>query len=256
MRHGDFTKLAKYYHNRPGYSLKILELLGEYIKKNTGKEKLVIADVGAGTGKLTENLIRCGFTGYAIEPNDAMRNEGIDFCSHSNAFTWMKGSAEQTGLPDNSVDWILMGSSFHWTDYQKSLKEFNRILIPKGGFTAIYNPRNISQSSLHSEIEKSILGIVPELNRISSGLKQNIEEKISDTSYFSDLIFVEGSHVEEMSKERYLGIWHSVNDIRVQAGEKRFTEILKMIERKIWNLETIVVPYKIRSWTVLSTKTN
>lgn len=40
---------------------------------------IMVADVGAGTGKLTENLIELGLHGYAVEPNDAMRGEGISY---------------------------------------------------------------------------------------------------------------------------------------------------------------------------------
>ncbi len=34
-----------------------------------------VADIGAGTGKLTENLVSIGLGGFAVEPNDAMRAE-------------------------------------------------------------------------------------------------------------------------------------------------------------------------------------
>lgn len=53
-----------------------------------------------------------------------------------------------------------------------------------------------------------------------------------------------------MSKERYLGAWHSVNDIQAQAGQKRWQQILSMIESKIANLDEIAIPYKIRAWSV------
>ena len=72
-----------------------------------------MADVGAGTGKLTERLEAMDLRRYVVEPNDAMRAEGEKVFSGREAFKWMKGSAEITGLPDNSVDWVLVGDSFH-----------------------------------------------------------------------------------------------------------------------------------------------
>ena len=255
MQHGDFTELAKFYYHRPGYSLEVLDMISGYIQSKMGVKSLKVADVGAGTGKLTENLVQSGFTGYAVEPNDAMRTEGMKFVSDGEAFTWYKGNAEKTGLPDNCVDWVLMGSSFHWTDSKAALKEFHRILRPGGFFTAIYNPRDIKSHALHMEIEEEIQKMVPNLNRVSSGAsQQNLPVQLLETPYFSDLIFVEASHVENMTKERYMGAWYSVNDIRVQAGEERFRQILEMIERKIDHLDIITVPYKIRSWTVRATK--
>ena len=74
MRHGDFTELAKYYINRPGYSHTVLECLKNYIFNSVGEG--LVADIGAGTGKLTENLADLGLRGFAIEPNEAMRNKG------------------------------------------------------------------------------------------------------------------------------------------------------------------------------------
>ena len=73
MKHGDFTELAKFYVDRPGYSKVALECLKNYVFNMVGEGK--VADIGAGTGKLTENLIEIGLRGYAVEPNCAMRAE-------------------------------------------------------------------------------------------------------------------------------------------------------------------------------------
>ena len=47
-----------------------------------------------------------------------------------------------------------------------------------------------------------------------------------------------------------MGAWHSVNDIQAQAGQKRWEQILAMIEHKIAPFDKLEIPYKIRSWTV------
>ena len=73
MKHGDFTELAKFYVNRPGYSKVVLQCLKNYVFNSVGEGKA--ADIGAGTGKLTENLAEIGLKGFAVEPNQAMRNE-------------------------------------------------------------------------------------------------------------------------------------------------------------------------------------
>lgn len=251
MKHGDFTRLAKHYKNRPGYSLNLLNFLKNNI--TNGTNKIVVADVGAGTGKLTEDLSQIGLKGFAVEPNDAMREEGIKLFSDKNTFDWLKGTAESTGLKDNSVDWVLMGSSFHWTDKELALKEFHRILKPGGYFTALWNPRNIEKNELHKNIENKIYEIVPELKRVSSGSSKNmkgLEEVFLSSNYFDNLLFCESHHEVVMSKERYLGAWYSVNDIQVQAGPERFNMIMKGIEEMIEENDNVVVPYKTRAWTV------
>lgn len=251
MELGDFTKLAKDYVNRPGYSLDVLRVIG----RNAGMDRkdFKVADIGAGTGKLTENLSQLGLIGYAVEPNDAMREEGIKAFASNQSFRWQKGFAEHTNLESCSFDWVLMGSSFHWTKTDEALAEFHRILKPGGYFTAIWNPRNIEGNELHESIEKMIKSEIPELKRVSSGGQKNIgdiEGKLLSTGDFTNLFFVEAAHSVVMSKERYLRVWRSVNDIQVQAGADRFEKIMKNIESMIEPYSEIEVPYKSRAWTV------
>ncbi|MFI3249357.1 MAG: class I SAM-dependent methyltransferase [Eubacteriales bacterium] len=256
LKLGDFTQMAKYYKNRPTYSLEALKLISGYIENSMNQSIEKVADIGAGTGKLTENLSQLGFSGLAVEPNDAMREEGMknELCER---FSFQKGAAEETGLDENFAQWVLMGSSFHWTQHKDALKEFHRILTPGGFFTAIWNPRDIEKSPLHTTIESKIHEIAPNIVRVSSGSSNNlkdVEEKLLSTNYFSDLFFVEVPFELEMSKQRYIDTWKSVNDIQVQAGEEKFKEILAMIETEISGMDSVLVPYKARAWTVRSTK--
>ena len=134
-----------------------------------------------------------------------------------------------------------------------ALTEFHRILKPGGYFTAIWNPRDIEGNELHERIERVIYDMLPGMKRVSSGGKNNIgniEEKLLSTKYFGHIVFAEAPHTVTMSKNRYMGVWRSVNDIRVQAGEERFGEILRQIETIIAPYEEIVVPYRSRAWTV------
>lgn len=251
MQHGDFTALAKEYVNRPGYSPEVLKMIGR--AAGMDRREFKVADIGAGTGKLTEELTKLGFTGCAVEPNDAMRAEGVNNPVFGGKFTWSKGFAEHTELPAASFDWVLMGSSFHWANTEEALTEFQRILKPGGYFTAIYNPRDIEGNEFHEKIENIIKEAVPDMKRVSSGSKSNvgdIEQRLLSTPYFGNLVFVEASHSVTMTKERYMGAWRSVNDIRVQAGEELFAEILEKIEKFIEPYDKIVVPYKSRAWTV------
>lgn len=254
MKHGDFTLLAKEYVHRAGYSLTLLRAILSYI--SSLQPVIQTIDIGAGTGKLTENLIELGLTGIAIEPNDAMREEG-EARVGSSAFTWKKGTAELTGLEDSSADWILMGSSFHWTDPQFSLKEFQRVLKPGGFFTALWNPRDLEKSPFHLHLEEKISHLIPNLQRVSSGSGKNMQgmdATLLSTGHFEDLLFMEAPHILKVNQERYLGAWRSVNDIRVQAGEEGFAKILDLIQREIEPYSSIEVPYKTRAWTVRSTK--
>lgn len=277
MKQGDFTEVAKHYHNRPAYSAMLLEKLIKCINDNNKPlNELKVVEVGAGTGKLTRMLANdFGVQVRAVEPNDSMRSEGEQYTKDL-SITWQKGSGEDTGVESCFADWVIMASSFHWTEPKKSLPEFARILSDNavnsygnnyggGGnmcknttslksayFTAIWNPRHIIEGSIFYEIEEEIKNIVPELTRVSSGT-QNVkkwDEILVSTGHFKDCFFMECDYLESMSKERYIGAWHSVNDIQAQAGQKRWHRILSMIESKISHLDEIEIPYKIRAWSV------
>lgn len=254
MKHGDFTQLAKFYGNRPGYSKVVLECLKNHIFNTIGEGK--VADIGAGTGKLTENLAEIGLNGFAVEPNEAMRGEASKHF-WGEKFIWSEGWAETTNLPDNCVNWTLMGSSFHWADSKLAVKEFHRILVPGGFFTAIWNPRDIESSELHQRIEEAVYSEVPAMKRVSSGKSistEEMKERLLTGGYFKNILFTEAPHVEIMTKERYMNTWKSVNDIQVQAGEEGFRWILEKIENIIVDLDIIEVPYRSRAWTVQSCK--
>ncbi|MCR6587650.1 class I SAM-dependent methyltransferase [Campylobacter insulaenigrae] len=252
MKQGDFSEVAKHYHNRPAYSTMLIQKLIKCVN-DKNKEQMNVVEVGAGTGKLTKILAdEFNLLIDAVEPNDNMREEGIKFTQNSKNITWHKGSGEVTNIESDYADWLIMASSFHWTDPNKSLPEFARVLHGGGYFTAIWNPRHIVEGSVFYEIEEEIKHIVPELARVSSGTQnvKNWEEILVSTGDFKDCFFMECDYYELMDKQRYLGAWHSVNDIQAQAGKARWEEILKMIENKISSMDVIKIPYKIRAWTV------
>ena len=118
----------------------------------------------------------------------------------------------------------------------------------------LYNSRDPEKFPLNAEIDAMIRDRVPGLKRVSSGL-QNIKDwfrVLVSTGHFHDAVFMECSHTETMSMERYLNIWNSVNDVRAQAGEALWQVIMEKIRDKVSSCkdEIMEVPYKIRAWTV------
>lgn len=215
-----------------------------------GRPQLRFADIGAGTGKLTEVLLGLGLTGVAVEPNDAMRAAGKNALGQRGV-EWRKGTAEETGLADHFADWVLMASAFHWTEPRRSLPEFRRILRPGGCLTLLWNPRDLEASEFQKKIDAMVHQIAPGIKRQSSGAKQytaHLEQLLVDSGCFAKVVFMEAAHTEVMTRERYLGVWRSVNDIQAQAGPERFAEIMKVIERETERMERIEVPYRTRAW--------
>jgi ubiquinone/menaquinone biosynthesis C-methylase UbiE len=247
---GDFSGLAQNYSKfRPSYS----PIVAEAILGLTGKpqQEIDFVDVGAGTGIWTRLVAKAGLNSVtAIEPNDDMRTHGTEDSKNFH-IKWIKGSGEHTGLSNNSADVLTMASSFHWVDFNEGLQEFSRVLRQNGIFSALWNPRFIERNPLLVEIEEQLYSIAPHIKRISSGnsrFTETLTEKLLESSLFSSVIYLEGLHTVEQTPEEYIGVWWSVNDIRAQAGEKKFAQFMNYIEKRIEGLTSIETTYKTRAW--------
>jgi len=247
---GDFTGLSSdYSQHRPDYCPSVLNALLALLDKPIADIDFV--DVGAGTGIWTRMVHSKGVKSViAVEPNDDMNAKGI--ADSAGAIHWQTGSAEKTGLPDASCDWLSMASSFHWADFDSATREFYRVLRPGGRFTALWNPRLIEVNPLLVEIEAHLDTLRPNIKRVSSGrsgITETLTERLYDSPYFEDVIYLEGRHVIEMTPKRYMGAWRSVNDLRVQLGPEMFDSFLKFIEQRISGIAVIEATYLTRAWS-------
>jgi ubiquinone/menaquinone biosynthesis C-methylase UbiE len=251
LKSGDFTGLASdYSQHRPDYCSAVLNAMIGLINKSISEVDFV--DVGAGTGIWTRMVHNAGvLSATAIEPNENMRLKGIAD-SQKTSINWLSGSAEATGLHDKSADWLTMASSFHWANFTAATYEFHRVLRPGGLFTALWNSRLIEVNPLLVEIELHLDTLQPNIKRVSSGrsgITQTLTEQLWASPYFDDVIYLEGRHVIEMSPDRYLGVWRSVNDLRVQLGPDKFDAFMDFVEQRIAGLKVIEATYLTRAWS-------
>ena len=142
---------AKY---RPAYPAGVIETL----KSECGLTvDSVIADVGSGTGILTELLLKNSNRVFGIEPNEAMRVFAEEALKEYQQFESVDGSAEATGLPADSVDIIVAAQAFHWFDREKTKREFRRILKPNGWVALIWNERRLDSTPFLRAYEELLL---------------------------------------------------------------------------------------------------
>lgn len=122
-----------YVAGRPGYPQEVVDwLIGDARD---------IADVGAGTGKLTAALLRRDRTVTAVEPDagmlDALRREVPEAVA-------LQGTAEALPLPDGSLDAVVLGQAWHWVDVPAASAEAARVLRPGGVLGLVWNVRDTS----------------------------------------------------------------------------------------------------------------
>jgi len=140
---------AQYERARPGYPEAAVVWLAERLRIEPGRDVL---DLGAGTGKLTRQLVRLGARVVAVEPLEEMRAElersvpGVDS---------LAATAEAIPLANGSVDAVTCGSAFHWFDAGAALREMHRVLRRDGGVGLVWNTRDESDP-LQQEISALI----------------------------------------------------------------------------------------------------
>ena len=134
-----FTGRADAYASyRPSYPVEVLRIVEEECGLTPAS---VVADVGSGTGKLAELFLRNGNRVDCVEPNPGMRAVAEAELGHDPLFVSIAGRAEQTTLPDRSVDLVVAGQAFHWFDPVPTRAEFERILRPPRSVALIWNVR-------------------------------------------------------------------------------------------------------------------
>lgn len=166
------SRAENYVRFRPGYPQEILELLKSECSLTPDS---VVADIGSGTGKLTELFLANGNRVYGIEPNREMRQAGESFLKGFENFTSVDATAENTNLPDSIIDFIVAGQAFHWFDRERCRKEFARILKPTGWTALIWNERKNAASPFLLEYEKLLKTYVTDYSQLDH---KNIDDDV------------------------------------------------------------------------------
>lgn len=140
-------RASAYARARPGYPEEMFDHLFAVGALFAGAE---VADLGSGTGILSELLLGRGLRVYAIEPNQEMRSQAEWRLSGRPGFTSIAGTAERTSLPDGCVDAAMAAQSFHWFDIELTRQEMGRVLRPGGQVIMVWNNREKELDAFHS----------------------------------------------------------------------------------------------------------
>ena len=229
---------------RPAYPDEAVAALVDAARRARGADAsgqggpLRAADIGAGTGKMSELLARAGFLVDAVEPSEAMRAQA----SSIEGVTWHAGVAEQTGLPNDLYDIVVFAQSWHWVDSERAGLEVERILAPGGALGIVWNQMDVSIPWVHR------------LTRIMrSGDVHRPDKPPTPGGGFAPMTLTQVAWEDRMTPEQILtlGTTRSSYIRSSEAGRARMQENLR------WYLyehlgyapgETVTIPYTTLVW--------
>lgn len=123
---------------RPDYPFEAVAWMLEQLPHGSRR----IADVGAGTGKLTRVLADAPDAEViAIDPDAAMLAQLRESVPGVPTFL---GTAERLPVPDSSLDAVVLGQAWHWVDPFTGSAEIGRAVRSGGTLGLIWNLRDDS----------------------------------------------------------------------------------------------------------------
>ncbi len=239
----DYTTLADAYLKRPDYADAAIDAMLSIAGAEKGDK---FCDVGAGVAHLTLMLAARGLDVVAVEPNDAMRANGVKRTEKFANVRWHEGTGEQTGQAGQAFNMITFGSSFNVCDRQQALKETARILKSRGWFACMWNHRQ-----LDDPIQAQIETIIKE--RVSGygyGTRREDQTAVIDASgLFGPVVHLDSRVMHVQTIEECVEAWRSHATLERQAGGA-FHDVVAAIENYLQTLGTpsIQIPYSTNIW--------
>ncbi len=211
-----------------------------------------VADLGAGTGKAARQMARRGWRVTAIEPGDGMLDvqraraaaEGLEIDAHL-------ASAEETGLPDQSVDLTTAAQAFHWFDKPRAVAEMARIVRAGGGVAVFWNARADERSTFLTEYTDLMTKFVPEDHidrRGNAQVKPTTPADLEQGGFFTVDDKAILRHELEMSQDAFLGYVFTASYTRLFVdgeAQERLRSDLHALMAEHFGSGHVPVPYDV-----------
>lgn len=203
-----------------------------------GGEARVVLELGAGTGKLTRQLVDQGHAVFATDPDEAMLavlRERVPEVSAKVA------TAEEIPANDRSVDVVVVAQAFHWFDHEVAIPEIARVLKPGGHVALVWNSRD----------ER-----IPWVRRMGAILgRQDLDTSSAERLVHSDLFgFMEETsfkHWQEIDRETILDMARSRSSFAVMGDDERenhLAEVLAFYDDYGRGMDGMRIPYVTRCY--------
>jgi SAM-dependent methyltransferase len=185
----------------------------------------LVADIGAGTGMLTEVFLANGNPVLAIEPNIEMRSIAARLLDRSPSLNVMDGTAEETHLSSGSVNLVAAGRAFHWFDVPRAMTEFRRILKPDGWMVLVSLGRAKDSSAQSVAFEELLLTHGIDYTYVRSGYR--VHDNLASV-FTADMHHAELPSASRLDWESFLGQTMSLS-VAPRPDDPRFATFMQAL---------------------------
>ena len=194
-----------YERSRPGYPDGALRWLA-------GDEPCDVVDLGAGTGKLTRQLVAHGHRVTAVEPIPEMLTR---LRASAPAAIGVAGTAELIPLEDDSADVVTVAQAFHWFDQPVALVEIARVLRPAGRLALVWNARDDTEEWV-AEFSETIVG-----RTTFSRYVGDFSAVIDESGLYGPVEHAAFAHVQTLARDELVELVRSRSQCAVLPEEER-----------------------------------
>ncbi len=181
-----------------------------------GRDAATILELGAGTGKLTDQLVDLGHDVLATDPDEAMLDRLSRNLPQVRA---IQASAEDLPLGADSYDVVIAAQAFHWFDLDRALPEIARVLRPGGHLALVWNMRDES------------IPWVRRLGRII-GTQEQVDDPadvLTASELFGDVEEASFSHWQQIDRKSIQDLVLSRSNVAVLDDEGRAAKLAEVV---------------------------
>jgi SAM-dependent methyltransferase len=186
------NRVANYVKFRPGYPTAMMNLFTERLGLTRDSS---VADIGCGPGNSSVPFVEFGCRVFGVEPNEPMRRAASKAFSGDSNFVAVDGSAQDTGLEEDSIDIVVAGQAFHWFNESAAVDEIRRIVKPGGYVALIWNERKLDATPFLKAYEELLIEfgtdyqVVRHDNLTRGGLSKTFGSQFELASYPNTQVF-------------------------------------------------------------------
>jgi SAM-dependent methyltransferase len=242
-----FNDPGDYEAARPSYPPDAVAWFVDHLRIAPGRR---VADVAAGTGKLTRLLAPTGADLVAVEPVPGMR---ATFGRVLPAVPLVAGTAEAMPFSAAAFDAITVAQAWHWFDHERATAEMARVLRPGGRLGLVWNARDRS--------EPWVDGVWSIMDRVEKKAPWRDHENWRDSAtkampgFGGELHAAEFRHVQTITPEGVVQRVASVSHVAVlPEGEREqvLDEVRHLLATHpaVRGLDRVEIPYRVDCfWT-------